>query len=98
MVVGEKSPIVVRWRQGRNIDQRGRVNVLEEPDAIRHVGHVVVLETPKFAIPVAPAFPDRSEEAGERLESGTRLADEAPAARSSFPRNSELRRGAFRKV
>src|SRR6266853_98715 len=75
MVVGENSPLVVRWRQRRDVDQRGRMDVLERPDAIRNVGYEIVLECAKLAVPVAPAFLDRSHEVGERLKSRTRLAE-----------------------
>ena len=44
MVVRKNSPLIIRWRQGRNIDQRGGMNILERPDAIRHVGYKIILE------------------------------------------------------
>src|SRR5712671_8244281 len=75
MVVSEDSPRVVRWRRRRDVDQRRRVNVLQRSDAIGNVGYEIMLERPELAVPVAPAFLDRSDEVTKRLKSRTRLAE-----------------------
>src|SRR5947209_83828 len=75
MVVCENSPLVVLWRQRRDLDQLGRVNVLQRPDAIGNVGYEIMLECPELAVPVAPAFLDRTDEVSKGLKSRARLAE-----------------------
>ena len=89
MVVSEDSPLVGRWRQRRDVDQRGRVNVLQRPDAIGNVGYEIMLECVKLAVPVASAFLDRRDEITKRLKPRTRLAEHDAPDRDDAARYRE---------